>query len=399
MRWRLYLLWLTAFPMALCRASEADDTFLLQKIYIEGNTVTDERFIERHLTLEEGKVYELDDLIDEMNRSRKNIEKTGLFSSIFFHDEIDESSSYESPHTLLTIWIKLVERNFLFFGPTGYLGFEEKKWYSAVSLYALYTNVFGNGTRFYSEFPLFQNRGIVLEQSGNTGGLSYRVGFEYRDDYFLEERNWTVLTGIGFTLKEHLSAGMNLHFHNAEAKASQASFTTVFVSPYLESGFHKRYSPKMKRWHYAHLEPFLGYNFTGPSGEADSTFFGVEGGFHRYYDLLLKIVYAVRVEAFAGGGEFPKKYLFYSSVRGTLFPEHSGNYLLSVTNELSIPLPTNPRYVFVPFLDANLIADGKPDFLFGGGIGFSWYTRYQDPLSIDVAFGKGIMVNFRGSIQ
>jgi hypothetical protein len=389
----------TFFPVSLWHATVNGESYLLKKVYIEGNRTTGERFIQQKLTLEEGRIYEIEDLIDEINKSKTNLEKTGLFSKIFFNDEPGKTLSETTPVYELTIRIKLFEKNYFFFGPGGYLGFEKGEIYSNFSLYASYTNVFGNGTQFYSEIPVYQNRGIAFEQRGKGEKVYYNAGFEYRDDRMIMEKNWTMAGGIGFSLKEHLLTGMDIHLHHSDSMNSTEPVTSIIIYPYLEHGSHERSTQKQKRWHYVNIRPIIGYNFKDHFTETNTSFLGIEGRFEVFYDLLLNIIYTPGIYIFTGTGEFPKKYLAYSTVRGTLFTEYTGNYLLSITNELNVPLPTNPRYVFVPFIDTNLIGDGGPEFLAGGGIGLRLYTRFQDPLIIDLAFGKGIMINFQSRIK
>lgn len=400
MRWRVYLIFMaTFFPVSLWQATANGDSYLLRRIYIEGNRTTTERFIQEKLTLEEGKIYRLDDLIDEVNRSKTNLEKTGLFSKVFFNDETGKILSETIPVYELIIRIKLFEKNYFFFGPGGYIGYEKGEIYSNFSLYASYKNVFGNGTQFYSEIPVYKNSGIAFEGSSKGERVHYNAGFEYTNDRIIIEKNWTLAAGIGFSLKEHLSTGANIHFHHSDSTNATPKTTSIIIYPYLEHGSLKRYTPKQKKWHYISISPFIGYNLKDQKNETDTSFFGIEGKFQVYNDLLLNIIYAPGIYIFTGTGEIPKKYMACSTVRGTLFTEYTGNYLLSITNELYFPLPTNPRYVFVPFIDTNLIADGESNFLAGGGIGLRLYTRYQDPLIIDLAFGKGIMINFKSRIK
>jgi hypothetical protein len=65
-----------------------------------------------------------------------------------------------------------------------------------------------------------------------------------------------------------------------------------------------------------------------------------------------------------------------------------------LSNELKIPWPFNERINFVPFFDAGLIGTPEADFLSGGGLGLHLYTKYQDPIIIEIAIGKGYMLNF-----
>ena len=66
-----------------------------------------------------------------------------------------------------------------------------------------------------------------------------------------------------------------------------------------------------------------------------------------------------------------------------------------MSNEFSVPLPWNNHFIIVPFVDTNVIGQDSLQFLIGGGIGLHWHTRFQDPLIMEIAFGKGIMLNFQ----
>jgi len=104
-----------------------DDKITLKRLQIEGNKVTDTGYILSHVTLQEGMSYDIDTLMDEINRSRENLERTALFTEVFFNDEFDEQGNL-----LLTIAVK--EKNYLFFGLGGYTGYEEDEFYFRNSL-------------------------------------------------------------------------------------------------------------------------------------------------------------------------------------------------------------------------------------------------------------------------
>ena len=79
----------------------------------------------------------------------------------------------------------------------------------------------------------------------------------------------------------------------------------------------------------------------------------------------------------------------------THFELYSGNKQISLSSDLRIPLPWNNDLIIVPFIDTNVIGQNNLQFLIGGGIGLHWLTRFQDPLIMEIAFGKGIMLNFQ----
>ena len=65
------------------------DNIYLRKIRIKGNKITKEQYVRQFITLEEGKTYDLDTILNEINLSRNNLEKTHLFSGIFLLSMVD----------------------------------------------------------------------------------------------------------------------------------------------------------------------------------------------------------------------------------------------------------------------------------------------------------------------
>ena len=178
------------FILCLLMPVNATEDIYLARIDIRGNRVTSEALIRSFLTLEEGQIYDLDRVIDEINRSRQNIEKTGLFTSVFFNDEIDGENN-------LVLTVQLREKNYLHFGLTGYLGYEEKEFYSQTSLYLDYTNLHGNGSLFYLEVPFYRDYGFITRYVGSPDKLQYLVGLDVRYNYFYDENVQKLIGGLG----------------------------------------------------------------------------------------------------------------------------------------------------------------------------------------------------------
>ncbi|KPJ89679.1 MAG: hypothetical protein AMS17_01085, partial [Spirochaetes bacterium DG_61] len=114
MKVRLLFLILLIFLFAHAHLCADLEEYFLQEVRIRGNSVTKEQYVRPFITLEEGKRYDLDGIITEINISRDNLLKTGLFSDIFFNDEVDERDN-------LIITVQLKEKNYFLFGPTGYI--------------------------------------------------------------------------------------------------------------------------------------------------------------------------------------------------------------------------------------------------------------------------------------
>ena len=364
---------LTVFAISSIIADE--ENIFLKKLIIEGNSVTRESYVRSFITLKEGKIYKLDTIIDEINVSRENLERTNLFSSIFFDDELDEENN-------LTLTIRLKEKNYLLFGPDGYMTYQNNNIHINSIIYISHVNFLGRAAILSARIPVYENLGFIIHYQDMMSKVRYTLDFEYI--YPLNEGNsWLLFTpGAAYRAKENLFIGVNF-------KLNRNVTTSAVFSPYLEAGIKKRHSYKVKKWYFTSFSPYYGYNFDG------SSLYGLESNLNHNWDLLFKIVYAVMVEVNIQGGEVPDNLILKSKVRGTHFDIYRGNKQVSISNELHIPLPWNTDIVIVPFLDSDLIGYDYLQFLIGGGIGLHWFSRYQDPLIVEVAFGKGVMLNFQ----
>ncbi len=368
---------LLLFCIIITAGSASGQPVLIEKIDIEGNRVTHDAYIRSFLTFEDGKKYELDTLLNEINRSKERLTRTGLFENVFFNDEVKKENAVPGDMMIIDLTIQVKEKNYFVFGPAGYLGFEDRDFYAKTAAYAGYTNLFGNASRIRLSVPLYRDTGISINQSGPVGKLRYQLGYAYVNDQFLEVKSHTITAGLGYGSGPGIKPGALLELHSAD-------LISFCFFPYIEAGARER-PDRRRTWYTARISPFFGLN------SDNSSFFGLINTAGLYQDIFLKIVYAATFEASAGTGDFPHQYLFYSNVRGTQFQKYSSTYRLSVSNEFHIPWPTNNRITLVPFWDINYLAR---TFLVGGGIGLHFFTRYQDPLVFDVAFGKGVMLSF-----
>jgi hypothetical protein len=365
-----------------------DESINLKQILIQGNRRTQESYIRSFLTIEEEKVYELDDLFDEINKSRENLERTQLFTSIFFNDQLDEFNN-------LTIIVQIREKNYFYFGLTGYMGFEDKEFYSTDALYIEYINLFGNSSRLYVETPFYKDYGIMVRYSGIISPLLYVLGFEFRIDDFFDQIIYNGTAGMGYEIGKKTLVELDVALSREKDRENSSSQTSIVFLPSIDYGYNERYTTKIKKWSYFQLAPYIGYNIETPAGTSDTdVFYGIKTNLNFYRDLLLKIVYSTRITLHYQDGGVPNNYLVSSDIRGTYFDANTGDWLVSLSNELNIPWPLDERINFVPFFDAGLIGAPDADFLSGGGLGLHLYTKYQDPIIIEVAFGKGFMLNF-----
>ena len=375
MKVRLLFLILLIFLFAHAHLCADLEEYFLQEVRIRGNSVTKEQYVRSFITLEEGKRYDLDGIITEINISRDNLLKTGLFSDIFFNDEVDERDN-------LIITVQLKEKNYFLFGPTGYIVYERQKIRSEAGLFMEYTNLFGKAGTFYLEIPLYENVGFLLTYRGGAGTVRFTAEAEYQ--YSLKENDeYAQYTpGISYRFSSDLLLGFDLSLNDG-------THTSSIFQPFLEIGKKERYSYKVKKWMYSRISPYYGIDFSSGS------FYGAAAQIRFYRDLLLKIIYNVYIKADIQDGDIPENLALRVDVRGTFPEDRIGNKRFSFINELHVPLPWAGSIVIVPFVDTNLLGDNRLEFFLGGGLGVHWFTRYQDPLITEIAFGKGVMLNLR----
>jgi hypothetical protein len=364
-----------------------DDVYLL-RIDIEGNQVTRTAFIRDLLTMRERTSYSFDEIIDEINRSRENLERTGLFSYVFFNDALDEQNN-------LTLTVQLRENNYLFFGLSGYLGYEDDEFHSVSSLYLDYTNLLGNASRLYLEVPFYRDYGIIARFNGRDGGLRYAVGIDARYDYFWDLYVQKFVLNLGYAFSEKFLLSTDIHVHRESPRGSELTNLSNIFLPFLQWGYVRRPNSKQRKWHSLRLRPYFGINLESIAESERSTFQGIFGRVSFNWDLFLKIVYSLDLYGEYQSGDVPFDYIIQSNIRGTYFDAYRGSYLVSARNNLDFPLPTNTNIRFVPLLDFGVIGDEAQgaEFLIGGGLGLHWYTRFQNPFVFEVAYGKGLMVN------
>jgi len=366
-----------------------EEWFTLDAIEIVGNERTKEAVIRSCLSLAEGDRYGLQDLLARISRSKENLEKTGLFADVLFDDRADDENR-------LTLTVRLREKNYAHTAPSGYLVFRRSGVESRSGVAFTHGNLFGNGSLLSLEVPLYEETGFIADMKVcNARGVETASGahiarFGVSGGYARDFKNG----GEWFTFAPSASfrAGER-SFIGAEARANRDGFSSFLLAPYFETGSKERESSREKKWSHARFSPYYGYNFTGSSQYG----FDAEGSIFR--DLLLEIVFATSAGVSWQGGEVPDNLLLTTRVRGNRFGNPAGEYRISSVNELRVPLPWKKSVVVVPFLDAAVIGERSCYFIMGGGLGLRWYTKCFDPLLLDVAFGRGVMVNFRKSLS
>lgn len=358
-------------------AAGGEETVLVTGISVSGNRVTSERYIRSLLALEAGRRYDFDQVIDLISLSRQRLEKTGLFTNIFFDDRLVEENG--ELHVELTVRVR--EKGYLRFGPSGHAGLQGGDLYADLSVYGEHVNLWGNGSRARVELALYQDLGVLLltENRLGRGTTTLSLGYEYLDEDAPGTTSHLALAGVHASLSPLLGVGISGNLYAADA-------ASLVLVPSLTVGSRAR-PDKEKSWFYGELAPVYGFN------QNREDFYGAWGEFALYRDLFLQLVYELDVRAGYLDGSPPERYRFTPHVRGTDPERVREDVLFSVTNELRFPWPTSPRVHLVPFFDFSVIGR-DPEVMMGGGLGVHWYTRFQDPLVLELAFGKGVMVNF-----
>lgn len=364
--------------------AEAEE-YLLQEIRITGNRITKESYIRTFITLREGTLYSLDELLRKINTSKENLDGTGLFSGVIVDDQTDENNR-------LTLTVRVSERGYFHAVPSGFISFRGKEIESRGGVALSYDNLFGNGAKLALDFPVYDVAGFGFLARSRPKRFTYGVSSLCAHS-LSEDRSW-----FYFAPFASLPAGKALSL-GLETKLNWDDFTSVVFTPYVECGTRERPSEKVKRWRHAKFSPYAGANFPDGSGSpgggsGGTALYGLGADVSFYRDLLLQIVFATALEVNVQGGTVPENLRLTSPVRGNRFHIMEADIVISTANELRVPLPWNTNIVLVPFFDAALMGDRSLTPFMGGGIGLRWYKGFLDPLLIDLAFGRGVTVNF-----
>jgi len=376
MRLRLIGLSIVFFNFFFTLTTANGQELYLKELHIEGNHLTKIKYIMSCITLNEGESYPIDQIIEEITKSKKNLINTNLFTDVFFDDKIDENNN-------LVLVIKVREKNYLHFRPSGYIFYGKNNFHLHQSLYINYINLSGNGSKLEVELPIYDTTGFCFKYNSTPSSFRYLFsgGYFSSSVHIPSEIMW-VEAGGSFSPGLDLRAGLKCMFFRDIQK-------NIVLSPFLEWGNKIKPDEKAKNWIYIHLSPSAGYNLS------ENTFYTFSSKLQFYRALLLRMIYLLGFGFELQGGSVPDGLKLHSSIRGTDFLNYTGNIALWVTNELRFPLPWNNNIVIVPFFDFGTIGGNSFSLLAGGGIGFRWFSRYTDPLVVDFAAGKGIMLNFQ----
>jgi hypothetical protein len=367
--------------VAAAAARAETGEYLLEEIKITGNHVTKESYVRSFVTLREGALYSLDELLEGINASKEKLEGTGLFSGVTVDDQTREGGR-------LSLTVRVSERGYFRAAPSGYINLPGKEDESESGVALSYDNLFGTGATLAFDIPLYDVVGLGFEARSRPDRFAYGVSALYAHD-ISEDRSWYYFAPFA-----SLPAGKALVV-GLEAKLNRDDFSSVVFTPSVERGTRERPSGKTKKWRHAGFSPYAGANFPDDSGSADgNALWGINADVCFYRDLLLGIVIANSFEVGLQGGAVPENLRQESPVRGNRYRTLEADVVISTANELRVPLPWDNDVVLVPFVDAAFMGDRSLTLYLGGGIGLRWYKGFLDPLLIDLGFGRGVTLNF-----
>lgn len=364
----------------LVRTLEADTVFL-KKINVVGNRITKTSYILEKVTLEPGKIYDVDDLMEQMSRIKSALLQTGLFENLYFDDQLDDNEN-------LILTIKVKEKNYLFFGPEGEI-YYKKSVNPDISVYLEYVNLLGLNNKIKVSFPIYENRGLFINfKSDNQRKLIFESSVELKN-----LRSDPVITEDYLTTNFYLIYnGLSNFFNLGSGLTYNRYIDSAFILfPFIEFGSLKK--PKDKdSWLYSRELIDIGY------GENNDLIYGFSSNIYYFKDLFLQIIFKIGVSFDYLDGDVPTNLVLSNTSRG--YPAYyiTGNKRISPKVELTIPLQWFPKLTISLFVDSDIIGYNNLRFIAGGGAGIRWFNRYQNPLIVDFAFGNGLEINFSKKI-
>lgn len=352
----------------------------VKKIIIKGNTRTRTEIIKDRITIREKEIYPLDTIVDEINNSRNNILSTGLFSDVYFDDVFDDNGNLE-------LYVEVTEKRFLNITPSGFIYLDKNQTHFHNSLYFKDVNFRGNKSILQTIVYIYDSPGVELGYSS-----SYLKPFKINvySGYINSTHYSNVSYYISPTAVYDISRKLNLSFSIEFGKAGD--FYMALGTPV---SFNKA-KDELKNSFSINFIPQLILNRNNESGYLII----FEGRYTK--KLMLQIKNMVYGEMAFSQGRIPDRKKIISRARGYDPFNYTGNFRFSVTEELSMPFIFNYDIELGLFFDGDIIGDipGDPQstnpskFLIGGGISFRWYHSILNPLRIDLALGKGLMINF-----
>ncbi len=365
--------------IALSATTILADQVYLKDLRITGNRITKKEYIMRLIDLKVNKSYDVDRLMDKMSIIKDRLYSTGLFENVFFDDQIDENNN-------LILTVKLREKNYLHFGPSGRIYYKDAL-YPDIGLYIDYLNLLGRNNRLYINTPMYENQGIAIKFQNDpmrnyqfTALLKYLVDKSNRVSES-SIKSFTVVPEITFSVFNDFEIGSSFTYNRYNG-------SSFLFAPELS------YSSNQKSKRHITLDTSI---ILG-AGEQKSVIYGISSRANYKQELLLQMSLKVNALMDFLDGDVPKNLELTNRSRGYPYGYLSGNKRFYFTSEISFPLPWSPNISIAIFVDSDIIGYNNLKSILSGGAGLKLYSRFFNPLNIDLIVGKGIEINFNNEL-
>lgn len=352
------------------------EVVFIKKIVIKGNKRTTTEIIRERITIDEKQSYTLEDIIDEINRSRNNILSTGLFNDVFFDDVLDEYGNLE-------LYVEVDEKNYFKLIPSGFVYVDKNKVHFHNSLFYEDVNFKGNKSKLKTKVSIYDAKGIEFGYSSSQlKDLWVEINLGYIDSAHYPDQYCYISPAI----KYNISGGFNLGFG---IEAGKMGNTYLGIESPLRINKNNK---ELKSSFSMDFVPQLLFNHNDSPGYL----LKIDGKYQK--ELMLQITNLLYGEINLAGGIIPERKIITSRARGNDPFNYTGNFRFSITEEILMPLIFNYNIKIGLFFDGDIIGDTQSlnfgKVLVGGGFSFRWYHYILNPLYIDIALGKGVMLNF-----
>ncbi|RKX95610.1 MAG: hypothetical protein DRP55_10280, partial [Spirochaetes bacterium] len=243
----IFMFFALIISLFLVQTLKADNVFL-KKINVVGNRITKTSYILEKVTLEPGKTYDIDDLMDQMSIIKSDLLQTGLFENLYFDDQLDNNKN-------LILTIKVKEKNYLFLGPEGEI-YYKKSGNPDISVYLEYVNLLGLNNKIKVSFPIYENRGLFINyRSDNQRKLIFESSVELK-----KLRSDPVITEDYLTTNFYLIYNGLSNFYNLGSGLTYNRYidSAFILFPFIEFGSLKKPEDK-DSWLYSRELIDIGY--------------------------------------------------------------------------------------------------------------------------------------------
>lgn len=381
----------TALVIAVCFipfafTSQAENEWVVEEVEVVGNDWTKSEIVLREFGFRPGEALEEDDLLDLLLVGQERLERLSLFTEVFLDQEIISEGK-------IKIIIEVRERWNLELAPAGsyYLQGDELK--ARGFLHLRDRNFLGYGQKLDLKVHYLADYGLEvswLEPSlASSPWILELEGVYLLGSYQDQIDRYGGAVGLGYGFAPDLKIGSSFRYQGVKQKEVQALAPVAALHPYLRWGHAERPDSRERFWNLLALEGEFASTILGGSED----YAKLEVGYSFYRDLLLQIVAALSLAAGIGFGEVPSYELFTNQVRGWDAQDAVGDLSLDLSSELRVPVPLYQFLQIVFFLDMGAIGArdriSLDDTSVGGGVGLRWFNLLQDPLRLDIGWGKG----------